>query len=389
MNTKKENTVPVEANSQQETAENDNPNPSSQEEPTEETPPKAAENDNPNPSSLEEPTEETPKEKFSSTLFDDIFRTMVENFPELIVAIINEVFGTDYPDDVEVLQYRNEHMEPGGKIITDSVLLIQGHFYHIECQSGNDGRMVIRMIAYDIAVALEHPVQVTVEGSDSPPLYHVQFPQSCVMYVMEDGKIPRELEMDLEFADGTTHRYHVPTVNVQGYTKQEIFEKHLLAFLPYYILRYRKQIQAAEGQDVPNMEDVQPILDDLLDVCSTLAKETEEQKKVVLYNFLIEMIQKITRYEFRKSPEELKKGVTQFMGGKAFQSKTIEVYRTAKAEGKAEGIVEGEEKKGREVYINCRNDGMTIEKATSIAGISSTLAETAEKDWQAQAAVLA
>ena len=45
----------------------------------------------------------------SSTIFDDVFRTMLEKMPQLAVPLINEVFGTSYPEYVKIIQKRNEH----------------------------------------------------------------------------------------------------------------------------------------------------------------------------------------------------------------------------------------------------------------------------------------
>ncbi len=45
----------------------------------------------------------------NSTIFDDVFRTMLEKMPLLIIPLINEVFGTDYPGDISIVQRRNEH----------------------------------------------------------------------------------------------------------------------------------------------------------------------------------------------------------------------------------------------------------------------------------------
>lgn len=67
-----------------------------------------------------------------NTIFDDVFRTMLEKMPYLAVPLINEVFHTSYPEDVEIIQLRNEYMEENGKIITDSCLAIGGKRYHIE-----------------------------------------------------------------------------------------------------------------------------------------------------------------------------------------------------------------------------------------------------------------
>lgn len=77
----------------------------------------------------------------SGTIFDDVFRTMVEKMPELVADCIHAVFGRGDPENDaggELHQIRNEHMDPFGKIITDSVFEIAGDFYHMECQSTAD-----------------------------------------------------------------------------------------------------------------------------------------------------------------------------------------------------------------------------------------------------------
>lgn len=91
----------------------------------------------------------------NNTIFDDVFRTMVEKIPQLAVPLINEVFQTSYPEDVEIIQLRNEHHQENGEIITDSCLRIGRKLYHIECQSVDDTTMAIRMIEYDFAIALD------------------------------------------------------------------------------------------------------------------------------------------------------------------------------------------------------------------------------------------
>ena len=47
----------------------------------------------------------------NNTIFDDVFRTMIEKMPYLAVPLINEVFHTSYPQDVPIIQLRNEHRQ--------------------------------------------------------------------------------------------------------------------------------------------------------------------------------------------------------------------------------------------------------------------------------------
>ena len=109
----------------------------------------------------------------NNTIFDDVFRTMIEKMPYLAVPLIKEVFHTSYPEDVKITQLRNEHQQEDGEIITDSCLLIGKKMYHIECQSTDDTTMVIRMIEYDFAIGIEH-------AEKQGRRYRIEFPKSCV-----------------------------------------------------------------------------------------------------------------------------------------------------------------------------------------------------------------
>ena len=42
---------------------------------------------------------------------------MLEKMPELVIPLINEVFGTKYPADIPIEQQRNEHQTKSGEKI--------------------------------------------------------------------------------------------------------------------------------------------------------------------------------------------------------------------------------------------------------------------------------
>lgn len=56
----------------------------------------------------------------NNTIFDDVFRTMMEKMTYLIVPLINEVFHTSYPENVKIVHLRNEHQLEDGELITDA-----------------------------------------------------------------------------------------------------------------------------------------------------------------------------------------------------------------------------------------------------------------------------
>ena len=89
-----------------------------------------------------------------STIFDDVFRTIAQKMPQLLIPLINEVFHTSYSDKDHFEQLRNEHYEKFGTVVTDSIIRIGNHIYHLECQSSKDKTMVIRIFEYDIQLLL-------------------------------------------------------------------------------------------------------------------------------------------------------------------------------------------------------------------------------------------
>ena len=81
-------------------------------------------------------TQETAKE-VHGTIFDDVFRTIAQKMPFLLIPLINEVFQTNYPEDIHFQQLRNEHYEKLGKII----------FKHSDYHSPVERRLTLEMIS--------------------------------------------------------------------------------------------------------------------------------------------------------------------------------------------------------------------------------------------------
>lgn len=65
----------------------------------------------------------------NNTIFDDVFRTMIEKMLYLAVPLINEVFHTSYPEDVKIADYifrKEEDVRKGiGDIMGGKVLELE------------------------------------------------------------------------------------------------------------------------------------------------------------------------------------------------------------------------------------------------------------------------
>lgn len=221
----------------------------------------------------------------NNTIFDDVFRTMIEKMPYLAVPLINEVFHTSYPQDVPIVQLRNEHQQENGEIITDSCLKIGGKLYHIECQSVDDTTMAIRMIEYDFSIAVENTHK---QGRR----YRMDFPKSCVLYLRSGNNTPDFLEVEMVLPDENTVLYRIPAIKLEAYTKDSIFEKNLLMLLPFYIMRYEKDIHEMSE----NPELFQCLLNEYEEIRMNLVIELSGADKAVLYTDLNKLIIKIADY---------------------------------------------------------------------------------------------
>lgn len=246
----------------------------------------------------------------SRTIFDDVFRTMVEKLPYLAVPLINEVFNTSYPENVEIIQLRNEDQQEDGEIITDCCLKINRKLYHIECQSIDDTTMAIRMIEYDFAIAIEN-------AQKRGRRYRIEFPRSCVIYLRSNKNTPDALEVEVVFPDGKMHLYHIPTVKLENYTKDIIFEKNLLMLLPFYVMRYEKK----EHDVGENPEKMQQLLDEYEEIRQKLNEELTEAGKSDLYADLTDWIVRIADYIFRNE-DAARKGIKGIMQGKILKLKS-------------------------------------------------------------------
>lgn len=265
----------------------------------------------------------------SSTIFDDVFRTMLEKMPQLAVPLINEVFGTSYPEDVKIIQKRNEHQTKNGRIITDSHLLIANRIYHIECQSTDDSTMVIRMIEYDFAISLE---QVQKENGR----YRMYFPQSCVLY-LRGIKKRDTISVEIVMPDGNTVEYTVPVVQVQRFTCDDMLQKHLLFLLPYHVIKYEQE----KGLDTDG-EKWKELLDEYAKIEKYLEENFLEKGNEKTYRDMVELIIQIADYVFR-GKEKVRKGFGDVMGGKVLELESDRLIKKGLEQGLEQGFKRGVE----------------------------------------------
>jgi hypothetical protein len=271
----------------------------------------------------------------NSTVFDSVFKTMIHKAPQLLVPFINEVFGRNYPEDSEIIQFNSEHEGHKGTIIDDSVFRLQNKIYHVECQSTPDSNMVLRMIEYDFAIALEDTLR---KGEP----YRMEFPASCVLYLRHTKSTPDTLSMEVILPNNASFDYEVRVLKAQLIGKEELFQKRLLILLPYYLMRYEQELASIDKDDTQTSQ----LVAECTDLRMRLAEATIGRGDTMLYEELTELIIRVSDH-LTRAYGALQKKVRAAMGGEVLEllnDRAERLEREAESRGLERGLKRGLER---------------------------------------------
>lgn len=227
-----------------------------------------------------------------NTPYDDVFRTLLTDCTELMIPVVNEIFHTDYTGKETICLLQNEHFikMPNGseqERITDSSfeiirketspeLQIQRKRYHIECQSTEDGSMIIRMFEYDVQLALENK-EMTADTLT------VRFPDSAIVSLRHSKNTPEVMTVKVQTPGGRIS-YTVPVLKVKRYTINELFEKKLFFLIPFHIFAYEKDFKELEenNKKLKQLEAEYASIRERLEIACQMGDLTEYPKVAIL-----------------------------------------------------------------------------------------------------------
>ncbi len=180
----------------------------------------------------------------TNTPYDDVFRTLLNDCPRLIIPVVNDTFGMNYTYDEDVILYNNEFFITASsgrhdEVITDSHFRIRNEKYHLECQSTNDKTMVVRMFQYDVQIAIK-------DGELAENVYRIRFPKSAILYLRSGRNTPDAVQVEI-VVPGDSCTYSVPAIKMKSYSVDDIFEKKLLFLIPFYIFVYESGFSEYES----------------------------------------------------------------------------------------------------------------------------------------------
>ena len=275
--------------------------------------------------------------RITSTPYDDVFRTLLNDCSHLITPLINEIFGEHYTGQEKIIFSPNEHFlnQQGGNEdarITDTNFKIVGtetKKYHLECQSNADNSMLVRFFEYDTQIALD-------EGNIEGNVLTVTLPHSAVLFLRHHKSTPDTLKTRI-ITPGGTVEYDIRVMKSQQYTLEEIFEKNLLLLIPFYIFSHETRFEQYEKDEIKRKalqeeyEQIKNKLEELLNqgVISEYTKCT-----------IIEMSNKVLEHIAIKY-NAVREGVKTVMGGKILEYEAKAIRQDGINQGINQGISQG------------------------------------------------
>ena len=180
------------------------------------------------------------------------------------------------------------------------------------------------MIEYDFMIALYNI-------DKEKEIYEMQFPHSAVVNLRGISE-KNFMEMNICFANGTKVRYRVPVIYTQNYSEGEVLNKKLYFLIPYYILKYEKDIEKHSDDFLKAAEETYKDFNDaLLKACEDNTIDSYDMDNI--FNFTIQLIDYVSKGD-GKIKERL---VDNIMGGQVLETRADKLIARGREEGKEEG----------------------------------------------------
>ena len=266
-------------------------------------------------------------------IYDGAFRTILNDCRQMIIPVINEIFGEDYTGNEKIEFHPNEHFidqqdAADQERITDTNFIIYGKKkkkYHLECESSlPDGRMTIRLFEYDAQIALD-------EGEVLNETLTVTFPNTAVLYLRTYKKTPEKMRYVIK-TPGSSVEYDVPVMKIQEYSLEDIFSKGLLLLIPFYIFSHEKNFKVYNS----NEQKLAELKAEYQDILKRLDKlEQEEIIGAFDKRTIIELSGDVVK-EIAQKYENVQKGIGGMMSGALLETEARTILNRGKDEAKKE-----------------------------------------------------
>ena len=243
------------------------------------------------------PYDDTNTDELSPTPFDDIFKIEIEKMGQLLVPVIERMFHVkaSLADKEEIERLANERylmdeeQKKISKRFSDSCYKIAGGYYHIECQSTEDGSILFRLAEYNVRIALD---SATKEGDS----IKIALPNSGLIKLRGSSSSDKLYHMKIIYSFFDQEIVMpVPVMNVQSYSADEIYDNRLFFLIPYYLIRFENRLRKISDSEDPEYvkiySELREFVNRLIKACEDgIISEDDTRRLAELSNLILNHI---------------------------------------------------------------------------------------------------
>ena len=287
-----------------------------------------------------------------NTPYDSAFKSIIRKCPRMALYLINEMFYKNglieehysgrervvfLDKELPSLHRNSSVMDQRFTVYTDT----SAHTFHLECESGKNGTIILRMIQYDTASALE-------QADYTVSRIRIKIDDSGILFLRSGRNTPGTMKVILEVPQNRSVSYRIPVIKMQDYSFDDIIEKKLFLLLPFIFFNYENQLKKiSENKD--GKRNIQSIYKAIINKLKNPTEADDDGITAYEASILYEAMQVV--FDALAEKHEVKKEVAEIMGGEILVFSADKYFDAGKAEGivegKAKGIAEGEEMLGK------------------------------------------
>ncbi|MCD7956329.1 MAG: hypothetical protein LUG93_11395 [Lachnospiraceae bacterium] len=276
--------------------------------------------------------------------YDDVYRTLLDDCPQLLIPLVNEIFHEKFTKDDKVVFSKDIHMMKGqegepSKRMTDSSFEIVGIVrkkYLIEEQTRPDTSILNRLFEYAMLVARS-------SGVNKDNVLKVEFPNCAVLFLRSTKYTPDKMQIEIKAPLGEV-LVDVLVMKLKDYTLDDMISRELLILFPFYLFRFSDKTLEEYNEDEKQLEIIKS------DYCRMQEHMTQLADKGELSEFYRLTIIYLCNYVARNLARRYKnvmKGVQSVMGGQVIETDAKKILNDGILKGKHEESVNTERERRR------------------------------------------
>ena len=331
----------------------------------------------------------------SGTPYDDAWRTTITDLRQLLIPLVNVIFGEHYSERASVVFSPNEHFLTADtpqetrtrKRITDSSFRIaeaavgigaaffpipgdrvsisegakEGR-YLIECESSPvRNTFLVRLSQYVITSGIDQSREL--EGGK----LIITLPRSAVLSLRSNRNTPDTMEIMIRTEQGEA-RTEVVVVKMSDYSADDIFQKKLYLLIPFLLFNREKEFEKAENDEQKRAALLAEIQDVFARLDALIPDDEEADSLIDVFasKSLKTAAAKVAEGLAAKYPK-IREGVKAVMGGQIYDYEAKRIMKEGMRQGMQQGMQQGTADALNSVterLLRLGTDGGTIASAT-------------------------